>query len=120
LGYLPLKREDVRGTTIGTSLAERLAAADTSVSGNGRHSRVWSPQLRVWTWAAQEKRPPREGAAKFREETPKKGGGRAERISVMPRCSNMAVRRARGKHQTIRICEETRWYYTVFLLKLSS
>jgi hypothetical protein len=30
------------------------------------------------------------GAAKFREETPRKGGGVAERNSAIPRCSNMA------------------------------
>jgi len=31
-----------------------------------------------------------EGAAKFREETPRKGGGITERKSAIPRCSNVA------------------------------
>jgi len=30
------------------------------------------------------------GAAKFREETPRKGGGITERKSAMTRCSNMS------------------------------
>jgi hypothetical protein len=40
--------------------------------------------------AAKKKGRSGEGAAKFREETPRKGGGKTERNSVMPRCSNMA------------------------------
>ena len=49
---------------------------------------------RVWT---RKKAAPR-GAAKFREETPRKGRGSAKKKSAMPRCNNMPARNAAIKN----------------------
>jgi len=46
----------------------------------------------------QKKKAAPEGAAKFREETPRKGHGVAERKSAIPRCSNMAPNSPASKH----------------------
>jgi hypothetical protein len=40
-----------------------------------------------------------EGAAKFREETPRKGHGIAKRKLAMPRCNNMAPSGGASKYQ---------------------
>ncbi|MDE1938333.1 MAG: hypothetical protein KGI68_04885 [Alphaproteobacteria bacterium] len=50
---------------------------------------------------AERKKAAPKGAAKFREETPRKGRGVTERKSVMPRCNNMAPHPFASKRKNI-------------------
>ena len=93
--------DDVR-PRIGEALAHLTAhRAMTRCMPPARPAAALGRRIDAPTAAAdpQRKMAAPEGAAKFREETPRKGGGIAERKSAMPRCNNMAERLAASQAQ---------------------